>query len=362
MNEQSKKNFYSDQTKIVISAGDEGGIGSEIILKALASKKLPKNINILVVGSKRNLLNTYKLLKKVGIKDVANPNSLNIEDVKVSTMNTAEVAARNGNASYKYLKRAIDIVKSSSNTALVTAPICKKSWALAGHYYAGQTELLAESFNSSNVGMLFTAQSPITGWRLNTLLTTTHLPLNEISKNLTGSLISSKLDLLYDFCRRFNNRPRLKVAGLNPHAGEEGILGKEENDFIKSTLRNWNKRNPNVTLEGPLSPDSCWITSLQAWGENKEYGHDGILAMYHDQGLIPMKLIALNYSVNTTLGLPIIRTSPDHGTGFDIFGKGIAQSKSMLEAIKTAHDLCSRSRLLDPHQNLTKFNRSTIIN
>ena len=111
----------------------------------------------------------------------------------------------------------------------------------------------------------------------------------------------------------------------------------------------WSENNPEVKLEGPISPDSCWISSVKAWKENKSYGHDGILAMYHDQGLIPMKIIAFNYSVNTTIGLPIIRTSPDHGTGFDIFNKGIAQCQSILEAIKTANELCTKSRLFNAH-------------
>jgi len=141
----------------------------------------------------------------------------------------------------------------------------------------------------------------------------------------------------------------LRVAGLNPHAGEEGILGSEEKDFIEQSLQIWQKKNPNIKLEGPISPDSCWISSLKAWNEKNSNGHDGILAMYHDQGLIPMKIIAFNYSVNTTLGLPIIRTSPDHGTGFDIFNRGIAQCQSILEAIKTANELCTKSRLLNTH-------------
>ena len=233
----------------------------------------------------------------------------------------------------------------------MTAPICKKSWELAGHNYSGQTELLAESCNTKNVGMLFTAKSPITGWRFNTLLATTHVPLSEISKNIINNkkLIISKLNLLSAFSKQFNNQPTLRVAGLNPHAGEEGILGSEEKDFIEKSLQIWRKNNPDIKLEGPISPDRCWISSLKAWNEKQSDRHDGILAMYHDQGLIPMKIIAFNYSVNTTIGLPIIRTSPDHGTGFDIFNKGIAQCQSILEAIKTANELCTKSRLLDTH-------------
>ena len=350
--DQLKKNSSNNfENTILISAGDESGVGPEIILKALASNQIPEKVKIRVVGSKKNLINTYKSLKLIGIKNIANPDELDIEDIEVSKLKNASWKANCGNSSFIYLKEAIKITQSKQNTALVTAPICKKSWELAGHNYSGQTELLAESCNTKNVGMLFTAKSPITGWRFNTLLATTHIPLSEISKNIINSkkLIISKLNLLSAFSKQFNNQPTLRVAGLNPHAGEEGILGSEEKDFIEKSLQVWRKNNPDIRLEGPISPDSCWISSLKAWNEKKSDGHDGILAMYHDQGLIPMKIIAFNYSVNTTIGLPIIRTSPDHGTGFDIFNKGIAQCQSILEAIKTANELCTKSRLLNTH-------------
>ncbi len=350
--DQLKRNSsnYFENT-IIISVGDESGVGPEIILKALASNQIPQNVRVRIVGSKQNLINTYSSLKSIGIENIANPNELDIEDIEVSRLNNSNWKTNCGNSSFIYLKEAIRLTKSQPNTALVTAPICKKSWELAGHKYSGQTELLAECCNTANVGMLFTAKSPITGWRFNTLLATTHIPLNEISKNLieNENLIFSKLNLLSDFSKQFNKEPTLRVAGLNPHAGEEGILGSEEKDFIKQSLEIWGGNNPDVKLEGPISPDSCWISSLKAWNEQDSNGHDGILAMYHDQGLIPMKIIAFNYSVNTTIGLPIIRTSPDHGTGFDIYNKGIAQCQSILEAIKTANELCTKSRLLNTH-------------
>ncbi len=248
-----------------------------------------------------------------------------------------------------YLKKAIEIVKQYPNSALVTGPICKKSWSLAGHHFSGQTEVLAKSCGVKNFGMLFTAKSPITGWRFNTLLATTHIALREVPKKLTTQLVHSKLDLLKNFCNTYIDKPILKVAGLNPHAGEEGILGNEEKDWLNSALIAWNKKNRDIQLFGPLSPDSCWNSSAKAWLNKDAERHDGILAMYHDQGLIPMKVIALNYSVNTTIGLPFIRTSPDHGTGFDIAGRGIAQCQSMIEAIKAAIEMNKNSRLLNTH-------------
>jgi 4-hydroxythreonine-4-phosphate dehydrogenase len=162
-------------------------------------------------------------------------------------------------------------------------------------------------------------------------------------------LIHSKLDLLREFCIKYNKKPILKVAGLNPHAGEEGILGDEEKEWLNDSLIAWSKKNRDIKLLGPISPDSCWNSSAKAWRQKEAEKHDGILAMYHDQGLIPIKVIALNYSVNTTIGLPFIRTSPDHGTGFDIAGKGIAQSQSMVEAIKAAMEMTKNSRLLNTH-------------
>jgi len=344
MNFQNKTN----KPKVVISVGDESGIGPEIILKALCSDELPQNIDITLVGSKKHLLNTYRHLKDLGLKKLANPNSLQIYDLEISVSDEKSKSSF-GNSSFYYLAKAIDIVRQSPNSALVTGPICKKSWSLAGHYFSGQTEVLAKSCRVKNVGMLFTAKSPITGWRFNTLLATTHIALCEVPKKLTTELIHSKLDLLKDFCNTYTDKPTLKVAGLNPHAGEEGLLGHEEKDWLNDALITWNEKNKDIRLLGPLSPDSCWNSSVKAWSDKNAEKHDGILAMYHDQGLIPMKVIALNYSVNTTIGLPFIRTSPDHGTGFDIAGKGVAQSQSMIEAIKAAMEMCKNSRLLNTH-------------
>ena len=327
--------------KVVISVGDESGIGPEIILKALYSNEIEDNIDFILVGSKRNLQNTYKHLRSLGLENLANPKDLKIHDLEISSTDN-DSKSSHGNSSFYYLTKAIELVKQHPNSALVTGPICKKSWSLSGHYFSGQTEVLAKSCGIKNVGMLFTAKSPLTGWRFNTLLATTHIALSEVPKRLNTKLIHSKLDLFKEFCNSYKEKPTLKVAGLNPHAGEEGILGNEEKDWLNNALINWRNKNKNIKLLGPLSPDSCWNSSAKAWKHKNAEKHDGILAMYHDQGLIPMKVIALNYSVNTTIGLPFIRTSPDHGTGFDIAGKGIAQSQSMIEAIKTAIEMTEK--------------------
>ena len=346
MNIQS--NTIGNKFKIIITVGDESGIGPEIILKALFSKEIPNSLDIAIVGSRINLENSYENLKSLGVTNIVDPMNFKIHDIKVP-FDINQQKRSYGNASFIYLKKAIEIVQQYPNSALVTGPICKKSWSLAGHHYSGQTELLAESCQVNNVGMLFTAKSPITGWRFNTLLATTHIPLCEVPKQLTTSLIHSKLNLLSKFCKNYVKKPLLKVAGLNPHAGEAGILGSEEKDWINNAINSWSNQNKEVQLLGPISPDTCWNSSSKAWRDKTAPTHDGILAMYHDQGLIPIKVIALNYSVNTTIGLPFIRTSPDHGTGFDIAGKGLAQSQSMVEAIKTAFDLTKDSRLFNSH-------------
>ena len=338
----------NNKLKIVLSVGDESGVGPEIILKALCSNEIPNNVDFILVGSKKNLKNTYIHLKTLGVRKLADPSSLKIQDLEISASFNKSKASY-GDSSFHYLTKAIEIVKQYPNSALVTGPICKKSWSLAGHYFSGQTEVLAKASKAHSVGMLFTAKSPITGWRFNTLLATTHMALSEVPKKLNTKLIHAKLDLLKEFCNKYSERPTLKVAGLNPHAGEEGILGNEEKDWLNNALVAWNTRNRDIQVVGPLSPDSCWNSSAKAWRDKDAEKHDGILAMYHDQGLIPMKVIALNYSVNTTIGLPFVRTSPDHGTGFDIAGQGIAQSQSMIEAIKAAIEMASNSRLLNAH-------------
>ena len=341
-------NFKNKKLKVVISVGDDSGVGPEIILKALISDEIQENIEFILVGSRKNLQNTYFNLRSLGLEKLANPNDLQIHDLGISPSEN-ESKLSYGNSSFYYLTKAIEIVKQNPNSALVTGPICKKSWSIAGHNFSGQTEVCAKSCKVKDFGMLFTAKSPITGWRFNTLLATTHIALCEVPTRLNKKLIHTKLDLFKKYCCKNIEKPTLKVAGLNPHAGEEGILGNEERDWLNNALISWNAKNKDIKLLGPLSPDSCWNSSAIAWNNKDAEKHDGILAMYHDQGLIPMKVIALNYSVNTTLGLPFIRTSPDHGTGFDIAGKGIAQAQSMIEAIKTAIEMTKKSRLLNTH-------------
>ena len=161
---------------------------------------------------------------------------------------------------------------------------------------------------------------------------------HKINDTLTKELIRYKLDTLLNFCLKFKERPVIQIAGLNPHAGEEGKIGIEEQRLIIPIINEWKLDNPNIKLRGPIPPDTCWISSINAWNDDSSENNapDGILALYHDQGLIPVKLIAFDEAVNTTLGLPFVRTSPDHGTALDIAGKFKAREKSMIAAINNA--------------------------
>ena len=331
----------NNKNSLVISLGDPAGIGTEITLKALGSKQLNKNIHPLLVGCKNNIYTTYSRLMDHGVNNIPDPKNLDIINIPIEEKVTPGIVNKNtGSSSFKWLYHAIKLVLKGEAKALVTAPISKIAWDKAGHKFAGQTELLGKLTNKKT-SMIFTATSPNNGWRFNTLLATTHIPLNQIKNNLTKELISFKLDVLVDFCRKFKENPLIQIAGLNPHAGEEGKLGIEEQSLIIPTLNEWKLKNPNVKINGPIPPDSCWISSANAWNSNsnKTDAPDGILALYHDQGLIPVKLIAFDDAVNTTLGLPFIRTSPDHGTALDIAGKFKARERSMVSAINNAWTL-----------------------
>ena len=327
-----------DKNKLIISLGDPAGIGTEITLKALGSKLLNKNIKVLLVGCKNNIQKTYLQLLKHGINNIPDPKNLDIVDIPLEKdIIPGIVNKHSGSASYQWLLHAANLLLKGQANALVTAPISKIAWHKAGHKFAGQTELLGK-LTKRKTSMLFTAISPNNGWRFNTLLATTHIPLVKINDNLTKELIRYKLDALLNFCRQFKEKPFLRIAGLNPHSGEEGQIGIEEQNLIIPVLNEWKKDNPNIQIDGPIPPDSCWISSSNAWQSQstKNYAPDGILAFYHDQGLIPVKLIAFDEAINTTLGLPFIRTSPDHGTALDIAGKFKARETSMVAAINNA--------------------------
>ena len=323
---------------IAIALGDPAGIGAEVALKALA-RAGPGGEGAVLVGCRRWLETSYIALRDHSGEPLADPAGYACVDLPLTEpVRPGCSGAAEGEASFAWLSAAVDLVRAGRVRSLVTAPICKASWQAAGHPHPGQTERLAELAGIPAASMLFTARAPSGPWRLNTLLATTHVPLAEVPALLGPELLHRQLDRLLDFCLRFRRRPHLVVAGLNPHAGEGGRLGRDEQEWLIASLDAWRARHPDVRLEGPLPPDTCWLSAAEAWRSGKP-GPDGYLALYHDQGLIPVKLLAFEAAVNTTLGLPYLRTSPDHGTAFDIAGRGVANPASMAAAIATAREL-----------------------
>jgi 4-hydroxythreonine-4-phosphate dehydrogenase len=335
--------------RLALTMGDPAGIGPEVILKALADPGLSKNFDVTVVGSHDLLSKIYaKVLVNGNLVPLANPENLSVADVPLEETIKSEIVmgmgnAASGAASFAYLEWAIARTKAGEFDAIVTAPVAKSAWKAAGYDYPGQTELLAAKSGTQKFAMLFVARSPRTGWTLRCLLATTHIPLCQVPKVLTAELMTQKLELLVNCLQKdFGiENGKIAIAGLNPHSGEQGQLGTEEQDWLIPWLEQERRKHQNWQLDGPIPPDTMWIKPARAWYEGIDASKvaDAYLALYHDQGLIPVKLMAFDTAVNTTIGLPFIRTSPDHGTAFDIAGRGIANATSMKAAIELAAQL-----------------------
>ncbi|MGH1396690.1 MAG: 4-hydroxythreonine-4-phosphate dehydrogenase PdxA [Trichormus sp.] len=349
---QTQKLPHKKPRRLAITLGDPAGIGPEVILKALADQEVGQNSDLTVIGNRDLLVQIYKkLTASEKVSPLANPDELNVIDVPLDTDIENEIIlgagnAASGAASFAYMEYAIAQTLAGNFDAIVTAPIAKSAWKSAGYNYPGQTELLAEKSGVERFGMLFVARSPYTGWTLRTLLATTHIPLCQVADTLTPELLTKKLDLLVECLKQdFGlTSGRIAIAGLNPHSGEQGQLGTEEQDWLIPWLESEREKRPHFQLEGPIPPDTMWVKPGQAWYGNSlgQNPADAYLALYHDQGLIPVKLMAFDRAVNTSIGLPFVRTSPDHGTAFDIAGKGIADATSMKAAIELAAELVTQ--------------------
>jgi 4-hydroxythreonine-4-phosphate dehydrogenase len=339
----------NNRPRLVVTLGDPAGIGSEVILKALADPEVTQNCHLVVVGNVTLLAKSHENISK----NIDNSlNLVDLTDLSIVDITTAgEIItgvgnAASGAASFAYMEYAISRTLAGEFDGIVTGPIAKSAWKSAGYNYPGQTELLAERAGIERFGMLFVGRSPFTDWTLRALLATTHIPLCQVSATLTPQLLTNKLDLLVkclenDFGIK---NGRIAIAGLNPHSGEMGQLGTEEIDWLIPWLESERQKRPHLQLEGPIPPDTMWVKPGMAWYGNSPVKNpaDAYLALYHDQGLIPVKLMAFDRAVNTTIGLPFVRTSPDHGTAFDIAGKGIADATSMKAAIQLAVELVKR--------------------
>jgi 4-hydroxythreonine-4-phosphate dehydrogenase len=234
----------------------------------------------------------------------------------------ATVSAAAGRAAYAAIVEAVADAREGQLAAIATAPINKEAFAAAGLPWRGHTDLLAELTGAPRVAMMFYAEA------LRVILATVHIPLVEVSRALTRERLEGVIELAAAELPRFGYAsPRLAVAGLNPHAGEHGVIGQEEDEVLRPAIEAM--RGRRIRVEGPFPADTVFVRATR--GE-----FDAVIACYHDQGLIPVKLLAFGRAVNVTLGLPIVRTSVDHGTAFDIAGQGIADPSSLIEAVKLA--------------------------
>jgi 4-phospho-D-threonate 3-dehydrogenase / 4-phospho-D-erythronate 3-dehydrogenase len=320
---------------IGITMGDPIGIGPEIIIKALNEPELYTFCKPVIIGDSFVIQQSLKLLhlnhKTINIID--NPkqgnyefNSLdiiNISNIKIDHTKLFEPDIKTGTAMLNYILKGIDLALNNDISALVTCPITKTALKLAGSQFPGHTEILAHRTGTKNYAMM------LAGEKLKVVLVTIHIPLSQVYTTLTINSIIQTIRLTYTSLKEHFNieYPRIAVAGLNPHAGETGMFGNEEQNIIAPAVKLANQKG--FKIDGPMPPDTVFYHAL-----NQKY--NAVVCMYHDQGLIPFKLIHFKDGVNTTLGLPIIRTSVDHGTAYDIAWKGIADPSSLIEAIKMA--------------------------
>jgi len=320
--------------KIAITMGEPGGIGPEVIVKALYCAEIRDYCSPLVIGDVRVLEDAVKLTKlPLKIRSISAPSRSKPEVGKIEIIDVTSrppfrkcAPSKNaGRAVVGYIRKAVGLAQQNEVDAIVTAPISKESLKMAGFKWPGHTELLAELTGTKDFAMMFVSD------KLKLVLCTIHIPLKDVPKKIKTRLVSKTIGLAGKGAGMLGiTNPHIAVAGLNPHAGESGIIGKEESEEIIPAVKK--ARAEGINVSGPYPPDVVFNRAC-----NGEF--DMIVCMYHDQGLIPFKMIAFDTGVNVTVGLPVIRTSPDHGTAFDIAWKNRANPSSMLEAIKLAAKL-----------------------
>ncbi|MFT3902210.1 MAG: 4-hydroxythreonine-4-phosphate dehydrogenase PdxA [Niabella sp.] len=320
---------------IGISCGDLNGIGIELIIKSFSD---PRIIDICtpVIFASNKVINFYR-------KTVAEQNFIFQYTKEFDRLSTKQVNVFNcweeevvitpgqlnntgGSYAVKSLQAAVQALKDGNIDGLVTAPIHKSNVQSAAFSYTGHTPFLRDAFNAKDVVMMLCAEN------MRVALVTEHVPIKDVAAHITTEAIVSKLLIINESLQKdFGiNKPRIAVLGLNPHAGDEGLVGKEEQTIVKPAIKA--AKDKNMLVFGPYSADAFF-----ARGQYEKF--DAVLAMYHDQGLIPFKSLALGEGVNFTAGLNAVRTSPDHGTAFDIAGKGIASHDSFLAAVYSCMDI-----------------------
>ena len=310
--------------QIGITLGDPGGIGPEIIIKAFSLKSLLPKAHYVLFGSSHVI---EKEKESLGVKFPSSSLSFFEIEVSLKTIKKGAPSKENGKASFLFFKKAVEEARKGTIQALVTAPISKQSWTLAELEWAGHTDFLSQLYPKAI--MAFWSE------KLKVALLSHHLPLKIALGKIKKKDLLDFFFLLHEHLGKIQNKKyHFLVSGLNPHAGEEGLLGSEEIEEILPALKV--AQNKGMRISGPFPPDVVFRNAINQ-------PDSIVIALYHDQGLIPFKLLSFEKGVNITLGLPFVRTSPDHGTAFDIAGKGIANPQSMVEAINLAYDLSKPS-------------------
>ncbi|MGH8638719.1 MAG: 4-hydroxythreonine-4-phosphate dehydrogenase PdxA [Burkholderiales bacterium] len=285
--------------RVGITVGDPAGIGPEITLKAVADPAVRAVCEPVIYGPS--------------------------EPDELTAFPKGRISAEAGRAGYDAILRAVSDAQSGSIDAVATAPINKEAFAAAGLPWRGHTELLAHLTGATRVAMMFHAEA------LRVILATVHIPLAEVPRALTRERLEDVITLSAGELPRFGHPDaRIALAGLNPHAGEHGVIGTEDDEVLRPAVAACRARG--IAVDGPFPADTIFLRAMR--GE-----FDAVVACYHDQGLIPVKMAAFGKAVNVTLGLPIIRTSVDHGTAFDIAGRGVADPSSLVEAVRLAAKL-----------------------
>jgi 4-hydroxythreonine-4-phosphate dehydrogenase len=323
--------------RFVFSIGDINGIGPEIVIKSI-ERIIKKSKDDFIIVAPYGLIKetAAQLNSKFNFEHVnsineisSNSSQLIIIDQKKYRLDTGKPTKTSGEISFNSIIKSYDIVKQGLADAVITAPISKTAWNLAGYNYPGHTELFAELCNSKNFVMMFLSK------KMNGSLITIHEPINKVPKLITNKKLERHLKVVKETLTNDLNLKQIKIAvlGLNPHAGENGNIGKEERDIIKPFID-----KHSDFLDGPFPSDAFFAN-------RSEKNYDLVIGMYHDQLLIPFKIMNFTSGVNFTAGLPIVRTSPDHGTAYNIAGKMIADESSMVEAYKYARKIVINRKL-----------------
>ena len=334
---------------IGITMGDPAGVGPEIAVKTIIMPELEDKCHMVIVGNSKVIqkeINKYAGGKNtIVVDDIEKcrfmPENINIFEIDVEGVEKVvygEISPVAGTAAFLSIKKVIELALENKIDATVTGPIHKKSINEAGFHFAGQTEIYAHYTHTKSYAMLLASE------KLKVIHVTTHVPLRVACETLTEENILDKIHLLNNSLKDIGiENPRIGVAGLNPHAGDEGLFGDEDSNYIAPAVKK--ARTQGIIVDGPVPADTLFPKAISG-------NYDGCVVMYHDQGHIPFKLLGFTWNkndgkmesvsgVNITLGLPIIRVSVDHGTAFDIAGKGIASNLAMVEAIEYAIKMTS---------------------